>query len=70
MEEIDEAVDVVLAAIKGAQRSLHSIPDTASLIEVRHEWRLHNVLVRQAIRLIDERVQELAKATRRLVRAS
>jgi hypothetical protein len=70
MDEIDEAIDVVFAAIKGAQRSLHAIPDNASPIEVRNEWRLHNVLVRQAICLIDERVQELAKATRRLARAS
>jgi hypothetical protein len=54
MEEIDDAIDVVFAAIKGAQRSLHSIPDNASPIEIRNEWRLHNVLVRQAIRLIDE----------------
>jgi hypothetical protein len=30
---------------------------------------MHNSLVRQAIRLIDERVQELARAMRRLRRA-
>jgi hypothetical protein len=67
-EPVDEAIDVAFAAIRSAQRTLQSVPDSAPSIRFRNEWRTHNVLVRQAIRLVDERVEELAKAVKRLPR--
>jgi hypothetical protein len=67
---LDEAVDVTFLAIKGAQQAARSVPDTASPTRFREEWHTANVLVRQALRLVDERVQDLAKAIKRLPRNS
>jgi hypothetical protein len=68
LEPLDEAIDVAFLAIKSAQQSARSIPDTATPTRYRNEWRTSNVLVRQALRLVDERVQDLAKAIKRLPR--
>jgi hypothetical protein len=68
LEPLDEALDVAFAAVKGPQQSVRSIPDTAAASTFRNEWRTHNVLVRQARRLVGERVQELTKAIKRLPR--
>ena len=65
---LDEAVDVVFLAIRGAQQAARSVPDTASPTRFREEWHTANILVRQAVRLVDERVQELTKAINRLPR--
>ena len=68
LEPLDEAIDVAFLAVKSAQQSARSIPDTAAPSRYRIEWRTSNVLVRQALRLVDERVQDLAKAIKRLPR--
>jgi hypothetical protein len=68
LEPVDEAIDVAFAAIRSAQRTLQSVPDNAPSIRLRNEWRTHNVLLRQTIRLVDERVEDLAKAIKRLPR--
>jgi hypothetical protein len=44
------------------------MPDDAPPARFRSEWRTSNTLLRQALRLIDERVQDLAKAIERLPR--
>lgn len=68
LEPLDEAIDVAFLAIKSAQQATRSIPDASSSTRFRDEWRISNVLVRQALRLVDERVQDLAKAIKRLPR--
>jgi hypothetical protein len=68
LEPLDEAIDVAFLAIKSAQQAARSLPDTASSTHFRDEWRTTNVLMRQALRLVDERVQDLAKAIKRLPR--
>ena len=68
LEPLDEAIDVAFLALKAAQHAARSMPDTASSARFRDEWRTNNVLVRQALRLVDERVQDLAKAIKRLPR--
>jgi hypothetical protein len=68
LEPLDEALDVAFLAVSYAQRAIRSIPETATTDRFRHEWRTNNVLVRQAIRLVDERVQDVAKAIKRLPR--
>jgi hypothetical protein len=68
LESLDEALDVAFLAVRCAQQAIRSISDTATADRFRSEWRTNNVLVRQALRLVDERVQELAKAVRRLPR--
>ena len=68
LEPVDESLDVAFLAIKEAQRAIQAMPDNAPSIRLRNEWRTHNVLVRQAIRLVDERVEDLAKAIKRLPR--
>jgi hypothetical protein len=45
------------------------MPDDATPARFRSEWRTSNTLLRQALRLIDERVQHLAKAIERLPRS-
>jgi hypothetical protein len=65
---LDEAADVAFLAVKGAQQAARSVPETASATRFREEWHTANVLVRQALRLVDERVQDLAKAVKRLPR--
>jgi hypothetical protein len=44
------------------------MPDDTPPARFRSEWRTSNTLLRQALRLIDERVQDLAKAIERLPR--
>jgi hypothetical protein len=68
LEPLDEALDVAFLAIRNAQQSVRSVPDAATIAKLRDEWRTNNVLVRQALRLVDERVQDLAKAIKRLPR--
>lgn len=68
LEPLDEAVDVAFVAVKAAQHAACSVPDTASSTRFRDEWRTNNILVRQALRLVDERVQDLAKVIKRLPR--
>ena len=68
LDPLDEAIDVAFLALKGAQQAARSMSDTAPAVTLRDEWRTHNMLVRQSLRLIDERVQELAKAVKRLPR--
>lgn len=68
-ESVDEAIDVVFAAVQSAQRMLRALPDTAPLGKIRHEWGVHNALVRQSVRLVDERVRHLTRAVNRLRRA-
>jgi hypothetical protein len=68
LEPLDEALDVAFAAIKSAQQAARAVPDTAPTTRFRDEWRISNVLVRQSLRLIDERVRELTKAVKRLPR--
>jgi hypothetical protein len=68
LEPLDEAVDVAFVAVKAAQHAACSVPDTAASTRFRDEWRTNNILVRQALRLVDERVQDLAKVIKRLPR--
>jgi len=68
IEPLDEALDVAFAAIKAAQQAVRSVPDTATGGKFREEWRTHNVLMRQTLRLVDERVQDLTRAIKRLPR--
>ena len=70
LEPVDEAIDVAFLAIKSAQQTARSIAHTAPSARFRTEWRISNVLVRQALRLVDERVQDLTKAIKRLPRVS
>ena len=69
LDPLDEAIDVAFLALKGAQQVARSMPDTVLPAKIRDEWRTHNVLLRQSLRLIDERVQDLAKAVKRLPRS-
>jgi hypothetical protein len=69
LDPLDEAIDVAFAAVEAAQQAARTIPETAAPAKFRDEWRTHNVLVRQTLRLVDERVQELIKAIRRLPRS-
>jgi hypothetical protein len=69
-EAVDEAIDVVFAAVQSAQRMLRALPDTAPPGKIRHEWGVHNALVRQSVRLVDERVRQLTRAVNRRRRAS
>jgi len=69
LEPLDEAVDVAFLAVKSAQHTARSMPDDATPARFRSEWRTSNTLLRQALRLIDERVQHLAKAIERLPRS-
>jgi hypothetical protein len=68
LDPLDEAIDVAFLALKGAQQAARSMSDTAPAVTLCEEWRKHNVLLRQSLRLLDERVQELAKAVKRLPR--
>jgi hypothetical protein len=52
---------VAFLAVRCAQQAIRSIPETATADRFRDEWRTNNVLVRQALRLVDERVQDLAR---------
>jgi hypothetical protein len=61
VEPLDEAIDVAFLAVRCAQQAIRSIPETATADRFRDEWRTNNVLVRQALRLVDERVQDLAR---------
>jgi hypothetical protein len=69
LDPLDEAIDVAFLAVRCAQQAIRTIPDTATAERFRTEWRTNNVLMRQALRLVDERVQDVAKAIRRLPRA-
>ena len=69
LDPLDEALDVAFLAIRCAQQAARAVPDAALPARVREDWRINNVLVRQAIRLVDERVQELSKAIKRLSRS-
>ena len=69
LDPLDEAIDVAFLALKGAQHAARTTPDAAPAAALRGEWRTHNVLLRQSLRLIDERVQDLAKAVKRLPRS-
>lgn len=68
LDPLDEAIDVAFLAIKSAQQAARSLPDAVPAAKLRSEWCTSNVLVRQALRLVDERAQELAKAIKRLPR--
>jgi hypothetical protein len=68
LESLEEAIDVAFLAIRSAQHAARSLPDTGSATRFRNEWRASNVLVRQALRLTNERVQDLTKAVKRLPR--
>lgn len=66
LDPLDEAIDVAFLAVRSAQQAAGAVPDTASATKLRDDWRTSNLLVRQALRLVDERVQDLAKAVKRL----
>ncbi len=68
LEPVDEAIDVAFLAVKAAQQAIRSVPDGLPTAKLLDEWRTHNILVRQSLRLVDERVQELTKAVKRLPR--
>jgi hypothetical protein len=68
LDPLDEAIDVAFLALKGAQQAARTTSDAAPAAALRDEWRTHNVLLRQSLRLIDERVRDLAKAVKRLPR--
>lgn len=68
LQPVDEALDVAFLAIRSAQQAARDVPASAPAAKFREEWHTSNVLVRQALRLVDERVQELARTVRRLPR--
>ena len=69
VDAVEEALDVAFLAIAGAQQTARSFPDAVSPDRVLKDWRLSTVLLRQALRLIDERVQDLAETIKRLPRS-
>ena len=68
VQPVDEALDVAFLAVRSAQQAARDVPASAPAARFREEWHTSNVLVRQALRLVDERVQELARAVRRVPR--
>jgi hypothetical protein len=65
---LNEAIDVAFLAVRVAQQVARDIPASASAAEFRGEWHTSNILVRQALRLVDERVQHLNREIKRLPR--
>ena len=65
---VDEALDVAFLAIRSAQQAARDVPASASAAKFREDWHTSNILVRQALRLVDERVQDLNRAIKRLSR--
>jgi hypothetical protein len=64
----DEALDVAYLAVRSAQQAARDVPTSATAAKFREEWHTSNILVRQALRLVDERVQDLSRAIKRLPR--
>lgn len=62
LQPVDEALDVAFLAVKSAQQAARGVPASASAAKFRDEWHTSNLLVRQALRLVDERVQDLNRA--------
>jgi hypothetical protein len=68
LQPLNEAIDVAFLAVRAAQQAARDVPASASAAEFRDEWHTSNILVRQALRLVDERAQKLNKYIKRLPR--
>jgi len=68
LQPLDEAINVAFLAVRAAQQAAREVPASASAAKFRDEWHASNILVRQALRLVDERVQDLNRDMKQLPR--